>query len=90
MQSVVFGNMIIGGQEVSMIELFSKKYICEKPCDKGQILTFYNLIGNVTYPMWPWFILLSKVRKMDYQNTKHIEILYDLIKGCWWKELLEC
>jgi hypothetical protein len=36
------------------------------------------------------FIFLSKVKKMHYQNTKHIGILYDLIQGCQWKELLEC
>jgi hypothetical protein len=28
------------------------------------------------------FMLLSQLKKMHYQNTKHIEILYDLIQGC--------
>jgi hypothetical protein len=27
---------------------------------------------------------------MDCQDTKHIGILYNLVQGCQWKELLEC
>ncbi len=50
----------------------------------------YKLIGGATYQMWLGVILLSKMRKMDCQDTKHIGILYNLIQGCQWKELLEC
>jgi hypothetical protein len=36
------------------------------------------------------FIFPSKVKKMDYQDTKHIGIVYNLVQGCQWKEFLEC
>ncbi len=43
MQNIVFGIMIMGGQEVSMIGLFFQKtYVRILP---------YKLIGNVAYPM---------------------------------------
>jgi hypothetical protein len=36
------------------------------------------------------FILPSKVRKMEYQDTNHIGILYNLVQTCQWKTRLEC
>jgi hypothetical protein len=40
MQSVVFGNMIIGGQEISIIEFFSKKTNVENHVIKDKFLPF--------------------------------------------------
>jgi len=40
MQSVVFGNMIIGGQEVSMIEFSSKNKNVENHVIKDKFLPF--------------------------------------------------
>jgi hypothetical protein len=45
---------------------------------------------NVLSPYDHGFILPLKVRKMDYQNTKHSGISYNLVQGCQWKKLLEC
>jgi hypothetical protein len=50
----------------------------------------YKLIGDAIIQCNHGFILPSKVRKLDYQNIKHIGILYNLVKICQWKKLLEC
>lgn len=57
-------------------------------CDDRQILTKYKLIGNATYSCNHCFILMSKMKKTNYQDTKHIGVLYNLIQGCQWKDLV--
>jgi hypothetical protein len=64
MQNVVFGIMIMGGQKVSMIGFLSKKHMTN---DK---FLLYKLIGNVVYPMQPWFYSPFKGEKNGLPRYK--------------------
>jgi hypothetical protein len=51
--------MILDGQVAAIIGLCSKILILEKKMIKGELLP-YKLMGDVVYPMRPWFYSLFK------------------------------
>jgi hypothetical protein len=50
----------------------------------------YKLIGDATYPMWPWFYFPFQNEKDGVPKYKANLILYNLTQRCQWNELLEC
>jgi hypothetical protein len=62
MQSVVFGIMIMGEQEIFMNGFFFQKINVGSHVWKNKFLP-YKLIGNAAYPMWPWFYFPFKGEK---------------------------
>ncbi len=79
----------MGGQVIFMIGFFSKKNRFRKSSDGKQVFTL-QVIRDATYIMHHGSTLHSKVRKMGYQDTKHIGILSTQVQVCQLKELLEC
>jgi hypothetical protein len=60
-----------------------QKFDIDNEVMKGAFLS-YKLIGNVTYPMRPWFY--SSVRKKDCKRkATNIGISYNLEFQWWWK-----
>jgi hypothetical protein len=71
-----------------MIGFFSKKIDLGKS-DGKQVFTL-QVIEDATHIVHHDSTLHSKVRKMGYQDTRHIGILSNQVQVCQLKQLLEC